>query len=132
MKFNIDRYSKYSPLILRASISFVFLWFGFSQITNPSQWSGMVPSYASIVPLSATTLVLIHGVFEFVFGLLLGLGMFTRISALLLGLNLLHTVYILGYGPTAVRDFGIALATLSIALRGRDDNCLDRYIFRKR
>lgn len=117
--------SKYASIVLRTGIAIVFLWFGFSQINNPAQWTGMVPGYASIIPLSTITLIYFNGVFEIVFATLLLLGIYTRLTALLLAIHLFHIVTIVGYGAIGARDFALALATLSIFLNGPDEFCLD-------
>ncbi len=124
----IEKYSKYAPCILRSGIAIVFLWFGFSQLINPSGWTRMIPSYASWVPLSTINLIYLHGIFEILLATLLLLGLYTRTAALLLTLNILHITWIVGYGPTGARDLAISLATLSIFLHGKDEYCLDNYI----
>lgn len=129
---NIDKIAKYSPLLLRTSIGIVFLWFGFSQLKNPSSWTRMVPEYAtSIIPIQITNLIFVHGLFEIILAILLILGLYTRTASLLLGLNLLHITTIVGYGPTGARDFALFLATLSIFLHGADKFCLDNLIKKK-
>lgn len=119
------KFSRYSPLILRTAIAIVFLWFGFSQLKNPAQWARMLPSYALSLGMSVNSLIYLHGIFEIVFAILLLLGFYTRFASLLLGLNLLHIVFIVGYGPIGARDLALAIATFSIFLRGADKFCLD-------
>ncbi len=122
-----------SPFVLRVGISIVFLWFGFSQLKNPVQWARMIPEYAtSLSPFSANTLVYMHGILEISMATLLLLGLYTRTASLILALNLFHIVLIVGYGPIGARDFALALATLSIFLRGADDFCLDKKISEKK
>ena len=108
---------KFAPLVLRAGIALVFLWFGYQQITDPSAWVGMIPEwYTSTFNLSAQTLVLINGWFEIVFGALLLLGFKTKLVSFLLTLHMFHITYTVGYNGIGVRDFGLAMATLSIFL----------------
>ncbi len=71
-------------------------------------------------------LIFFNGLFETFFGTLLAIGFYTRLSALLLGLHLFTIIINLGYNDIAVRDFGLALITLSITLRGADKWCLDK------
>ncbi len=126
-------FKKYSPLLLRVGISMVFLWFGFSQIKNPSNWTGMMPEYIqSAISLPPNTLIYINGAFEIMFAVLLLIGFFTRTASLLLTLHLFHIVTIVGYGAVGARDFALALATFSIFLRGRDEFCLDELLAEKR
>ncbi|HEY9703533.1 MAG TPA: DoxX family membrane protein, partial [Allocoleopsis sp.] len=75
--------------------------------------------------VSAETVVFLNACFELIFAVLLGLGIFTRISALLLGLHLLGITIHVGFNPTGARDFGLALATLVIAMFGSDSLCLE-------
>lgn len=135
MKFNLERFlgektdkiKRFSPLVLRTGIAIVFLWFGFSQLSNPSAWTRMMPEYVqTIIPIGANNLIFLNGFVEIVLAILLLLGLYTRTVSLLLTLHLLHIVTILGYGATAARDLALAIATFSIFLHGADDFCLDR------
>jgi uncharacterized membrane protein YphA (DoxX/SURF4 family) len=118
---------KFSPLLLRIGISLAFIWFGFTQLNNPGGWVGLIPDYVLSIGISAKTLVLFNGVFDLVFGILLLIGIYVRPVSLLLGIHLLHTSLVLGLSPSGVRDFALALATLSIFLNGPDDFCIKRF-----
>ena len=118
MKIN----SEYGKILLRITISLVFLWFGINQILSPSDWVDFVPAFASVI-VNAKTLVLVNGVFEIIFGLMLLTGIYVRISALLLGLHLMGIATSLGYGALMIRDLGLSFATLSISLLGPDKWC---------
>lgn len=110
----IDNLSKYSPLVLRIAIGFVFIWFGWSSIFQTDMWVRLVPEWATAL-LSAAALVKIHGVVELVFGVFVVVGVYTRISALILFLSILHTVFLVS-GPTQARDISITIATLALAI----------------
>lgn len=128
MKFQLNSLQQYAPTVLRVGVSSVFLWFAFQQLTNTASWTGFVPDLAvALSGLSAETLVLFNGVFEAVFGLALFAGFYTRLAATLLSLHLFHLVFVVGYNAIGVRDFGLAIATLSIALAEADRWTLDRY-----
>ena len=127
----MEKLKKYAPLILRTGIAIVFLWFGFSQIKNPAQWAGMIPSYASFLPFEQTTLIYFNGGFEIIFATLLLLGLLTRFVSFLLGLHLLHIVTLVGYGAIGARDLALAIATFSIFLNGADEFCLDKILKRR-
>lgn len=118
---------QYAPATLRIGVASVFIWFGLEQLTNTYEWIGWLPEYASSLPFSATTLVYINGVFEVVFGSLLLLGLFTRTSAMLLALHMAHIISVVGYGEIGVRDFGIFMATLSLAFSGVSNFSLDSF-----
>lgn len=118
---------KISPFVLRLGLGLVFIWFGTQQLIHTSMWVGMIPDWTSFLPFTKYTLVLLNGWFEVVFALLLISGFYTRIVSLLLALHLFGITYTLGYGPIAVRDFGLSVAILSVFLYGADYYSFDRY-----
>ncbi len=122
----IEKYKEYAPLIARLSISLVFLWFGFNEIINTEVWVTWLPQFAYNLPIAPTTLVLINGTFEIIFGGLLLAGLFTRITAFLLFIHLLGIAFSVGYNDVAIRDLGLSLVTLSIFLSGPDRWCLEK------
>ncbi len=126
-----EKYQKYGATVVRVGISLVFLWFGTSQLLDPSFWIGFVPEYAKILPITVTTLVFLNGLFEVIFGILLILGLFTRISAIFLALHMAHIITVVGYNEIAVRDFGIFMGALSVFFTGSDFFTLD-YKFKTR
>ena len=104
----------------------VILWFGVQQFVHTDSWTAYVPDSAvSMTGLSVTTLVYLNAAFEVLFGLLLVIGFRARIVAFLLGLHLLDIMYIVGYGEIGVRDFGLAIATLVVAMQATDALCVD-------
>lgn len=127
----VERYQKYEGIILRTGLAVVLLWFGFSQLKDPSGWTGMIPGYVSSMFSNLNMLIYFNGAFEIFFASLLILGIFTRFTSGILFLHMIHIVTIVGYGPIAFRDLAIALALLSIFFRGADEFSLDRIIFRK-
>lgn len=114
-----------SPSILRLGMSAVILWFSLAQFLHTQQWTAYVPDSAvSMTGLSVVALVYLNAIFELVFGILLVFGIKTRLAALLLSLHLFDIMYVVGYGEIGVRDFGLALATLVVALNGPDILCI--------
>ena len=118
--------SAYGVVILRAGLVALFLWFGLSQLTAPGDWVAWVPQWTEILGLSANIVVLLNGAFEVVLGLALAVGFYTRVAALLLSLHLLFIAYEVGYNDIGVRDFSLAVATLSLALFEPDSFTLDK------
>lgn len=110
----VNSLSRFSFPVLRIGIGIVFVWFGWSALTNTDMWVRLVPDYATIFT-SAATLVKIHGAIELVFGLFLVIGFWVRWSAFILFISLVNTVFLVS-GPTRVRDIGLACAALSIFL----------------
>ena len=121
----MPRYQSYAPVVLRLGLVFVFAWFGTSQIMNPREWTALVPSWAlSISGMGALTIVHLNGYFEVVAAILLALGLFVRPIAVLLFIHLAVIASHFGLSPIGVRDIGLSLATLSLALFGADEYCL--------
>ena len=121
MKIN----KSYAPIVVRGGIALVFLWMGIDIWVHTDYWVTLLPGYVSQF-IEPQIMMLMTGVFDFVFGLLLLLGLFTRISALLMALHLIGVINTLGYNDIAVRDFGLLLATIGIFLYGPDKWCLDK------
>lgn len=106
-------------LVLRLGLAAVFLWFGFSQLFNGIAWVGFVPDWAvAFFHLPPAMIVLGNGLFEAVLGALLGMGLWVRPVALLLAFHMAAIVFELGLTPIGVRDFGLTLATIAVALLG--------------
>lgn len=112
----LARFSKYAPLVLRVGLAILVLWFGAEQLTNASAWTAWVPEWTSAIGLSPEQIVYANGTFEVVAGILLLFGFFTPIVAFLLFLHMCLITLEIGLNPTGVRDFGITVALLSLAL----------------
>ncbi|MCA9478432.1 MAG: DoxX family membrane protein [Nanoarchaeota archaeon] len=122
---------EWSPVLLRIGLSLVFLWFGASQLMNPNNFVGYLPTFLFASSM-AKAFVLANGIFEIIAGLLLLGGLFTRIVSFLLALHLMVITIELGMGETAVRDFGLSIATLAVCLGGYDSWSIDYYRKKKR
>jgi len=111
----------YAIPVLRGGLVVLFLWFGLSQVIDPSGWVAWVPEWpTALTGLSAETIVLLNGLFEMILGVMLLLGIWTRYVALLLALHLFLVAFEVGYNDIGVRDFSLAVATLALALWGDD------------
>lgn len=125
----VERNKKFAPIIVRIGLSLVFLWFGAQQMMEPNAWTGLIPNWiTSVFGISALAFIYFNALFEIIFGLCLLVGFFTRIVALLLALHLLSIMFTVGYNDVGVRDFGLAMATLSIFLFGADDWSFDKVL----
>jgi uncharacterized membrane protein YphA (DoxX/SURF4 family) len=123
---NPDRYKHLAPAVIRIGIALVFLWFGTQELTNPTDWTSYIPEAAvKLTHLSVYTLTYINGAFEALAGLLLLIGLWTRVVAALLFLHLLTILSVVGYNSIGVRDFGLAIGALSVAIFGHDTITLD-------
>jgi uncharacterized membrane protein YphA (DoxX/SURF4 family) len=104
-------------VVLRYGLAMVFLYFGFSQLMQPAVWAGIVPQWAlALSGLSGETVVRINGVFEVAAAALLLLGVWVRYVAAVLALHIAPIALTLGLEPEGVRDFGLAAASLALAL----------------
>ena len=122
---DLSKAKTFAPAILRYGLGLVYLWFGISQLVNPGNFIGYLPGFLFNSGY-AGTFVIINGVFEIIAGTLHILGIFTRIVAALLALHLIAITFDLGYGEVAVRDFGLAVATIVVFLWGVDSWCMER------
>lgn len=107
--------------ILRLSLSFVFLWFGFSQLSDVTTWTAYVPAFATAFT-DAGTLVLLNGTFEIFAGIFLAFGLFVRPLSIILGIHLLVISLSIGLTAVGVRDIGLALATISLGFMFSKEN----------
>ncbi len=114
----------YAPIIARLALSIVLLWFGINQLLNPVDFMGYLPEVLLNSQYPGLFIVL-NGIFDAGFGLLLAIGLLTKISAFAVFLHLVSIAISLGYNDIAVRDFGLALVAFSIFLRGADKWTLD-------
>lgn len=105
--------------LLRYGLSFVFLWFGFSQLSNAAVWVSFVPEWLTAF---ADPGLFVYGnaLLEIVLGSLLALGILVRPVSLILALHLFVITLEIGLTAVGVRDFGLALATLSLFFMGKD------------
>ena len=116
-----------APVVLRAGLVALFLWFGLSQLTAPGNWVSWVPEWpTTLLGLSPAVIVLLNGVFETVLGAALAVGFYTRWVSLALSLHLFFLAYELGYNDIGVRDFVLAVSTLSLSMFGPDEYTLDK------
>jgi len=125
--------NNYSRLILRIGLGLVFLYFGLSQLLNPERWTDLLPEFLNRLSLlKPETFILINGMFDTLVGLCLILGLFVRIISILAFLHLISiSLFSLGFNPSGIRDFGLALSALSLLFTDDDKFSLD-YKFGKK
>ncbi len=116
---------------LRVSLALVFLYFAFMQLSDPGSWSSFVPERFKVSGISANNIVLLNGFVELVLGMFLIIGLYTRFASLILGIHLIGIAFSIGFNPLGVRDFGLALATISVFLFGPDRYTLDYRLAKK-
>ena len=110
---------------IRVALALVFLYFGFQQALHPNDWASMVPQALTSHYITATNIVMLNSLLEFILGTFLLIGLYTRFAALILGLHLVGITFSLGFNPVGVRDFGLAITTLALYWHGADQYTLD-------
>jgi len=119
-----ERLAGYAPAVLRLGLAAVYAWFGVSQLTNPNAWTGLVPGWATALSgLNTLTIVHLNGWFELLAALAIGIGVYVRPIAALLFLHLVVITTHLGLNAIGVRDFGLSISTLAVALFDTDRYC---------
>lgn len=113
-----------SRQILRFSFVFLFLWFGWQQITSPNTWLGFLPDWTGYLPVPGEILVQANGWFEIVAAIFLALGIYTRIVSFILSIHLLVIAAETG-GAIGIRDTILGAAVLALSLSEPDDWTLD-------
>lgn len=109
-------------LILRLSMAAVYLFFGFSQLFDGVNWVGMVPEWAvNLLHIPPAMIVLGNGLLEVLLGALLIANVLTRWVAIILAAHLMVIAAEFGFTPLGARDFGLSLATLSLAFLGQEE-----------
>ncbi|MCG3772790.1 MAG: hypothetical protein JW384_04009 [Nitrosomonadaceae bacterium] len=120
----MGKYDSLVPLVLRVGMAAVFAWFGLHQLFDPSSWIAFVPSFMTNPWITSESIVLVNGWAEVVGAFLLLIGFQTRPVALLLSLHMLFITIETG-GAIGVRDLGITIACLALALSTIDRWTLD-------
>ena len=112
------------PVVLRLGLAAVFVWFGVSQLLDPGAWIGFVPAFIIHSPIKPETVINLNGWFEMAGAVLLVIGWWVRPVALILAIHLAFIAIETG-GAIGVRDFGLTIACLALALASPDSWTLD-------
>lgn len=108
------------------------MWFAIAQLQNPSGWVSYLPDFLQhLTFITPVTIILLNGVFELLAGTFLIIGMYIRVSAFLLGVHLFGIAFAMGMTAIGVRDFGLSLVTIAVAVAGSDAFSLDGLLDRK-
>lgn len=89
----------------RFGIGFVFVYFGATSIIAPDAFSRLVPDFISSI-IDPNLVVVIHGLFETIFGFFLAFGLFGRLPIIVLTILIIPTILSVS-GFTRIRDIGI-------------------------
>ncbi len=127
IKQDIDLANK----VLRIGLGSTILWFGLSQVINPSNWIGYLQVWSfNLTFISTITLVYFNAFFEILTSLLLIFNQYTKFFSILLSLHMLVIIFHLGYNNIAVRDFGIMIGFLALIFISENKGILDKYLKR--
>jgi uncharacterized membrane protein YphA (DoxX/SURF4 family) len=110
--------AEWAPVVGRAMLGLVFIWFGFHELEHPGSWTQYVPVISESSTL-AIVAVLMHGWVLFVLGFGLIAGIEPRWAAALSSVIMLEIVISLivtGLSDTAMRDVGVL--GLAVCLTG--------------
>jgi len=124
------RREEFSKIILRLSLSLVFLYFGALQAMNPTKWTMFVPEFITNI-ISANNIVLFNGILEITLGIFLLFGLFTKISSLILSVHLIAITISVGFNTIGISDFGLSMAALAIFFNGIDVFSIDNLLIKK-
>ncbi|MCF7834294.1 MAG: hypothetical protein K9L98_01870 [Candidatus Pacebacteria bacterium] len=106
--------------VLGLFLGFVVIWFGIQEVSDPKGWVSFVPSFID-VGVSATNLVMIHGVVLIIAGASLILNWYRKWSSLVVFVLLVNIVVTIvqskGLNAIAVRDIGLMGMALALFLR---------------
>lgn len=115
-----------STLVLRIGIASVYLWFGIQQFLHVDEWTGYLPEWTNkITFLTQSQFIYVNATMEIILVTFLLIGFFTRISAFILAIHLAIITYEMGFTAVGVRDFGLTMATLAIALAPVSTHSID-------
>jgi uncharacterized membrane protein YphA (DoxX/SURF4 family) len=120
----------YGKLILKVGLGIVFIYFGVNQIMNPEMWVDLLPSFLNNLNFfQPESLIFLNGTFDILVGFCLILGLFLKIISVLAFLHLISIfIFSLGFTQSGIRDFGLALASLSLFFSEDDKFSLSRFL----
>lgn len=114
--------------LLRFSFSYLFFWFGVSQLINPERWVSFIPEFApSLTGLHPETLVLLNGWSEITLAFFLIIGLNQKIVSIILAIHVLAIATNTG-GALGVRNLVLGLSCLSLAFLPSSYFSLDEYL----
>ena len=111
--YNNINSQKIGLYILRLGLAFIFLWFGFSQISDVTTWVSFVPTFLGNF-INPAFLVLGNGIFEILAGTLLSFNILVKPISILLGVHLFFIAVSIGLTSVGVRDIGLAIASIAL------------------
>ncbi len=109
-------FKKLSPiLILRIGLGLTLLYASLHMFFDPVSWIGFVPRWIGQI-VDAQTFLTIHSAFELLLAILLLFGIFLSAASLVAFLDFASILVFYGVDDITFRDFGLALAALTLFL----------------
>lgn len=102
-------------IVLRVGLGGTLAYAGTSILANTQNWIGFIPNWlVSISPIDAYSLLIGHGIFELILGLMLVFGILTKLSSLVAFFDMLFIVVFVGIDLVTFRDFGLLMSALAL------------------
>lgn len=114
--FDDSNIKKLDPIVLlRIGLGGTMVYAGTSIIANTQAWLGFIPQWIlNISPIDGMSLLIGHGVFELILGLLLVFGVLLKLSSLVAFFDLLFIIVFVGVDLVTFRDFGLLMMALAL------------------
>lgn len=130
----VGRYTSHADVVLRVGLGVLILLAGVHKLIAPGVWSPYAPPLVEALwPLALDPTMILFGLSEVLFGLVLIRGVYTTVFAALTTISLLGTVGILTVGAVQtgrhvdvlIRDVGLTALALGVTLRAASDGTSD-------
>ena len=118
----------WEALFLRTGLGGVFFFFGLDKLPHPERWVIYYPIFLKSTGIHPYFILKIQGIMEVCLGLSLLAGFFTRLAAVLAAFFLIGVIWVLGWDPIAIRDFGLFFSAAALAVSGPGQWSLDEAI----
>jgi len=116
----------YAEYILRFGLGVVFIWIGILVLKSPEGWGAYMQPWAQELLISPIkTTMIIAGVADILFGILLFSGKLTWLGALLGSLHLIVIVVTVGLNEIGLRDLGILVGSVALFFLSFPDEWVD-------
>ncbi len=103
----------HGTIILRIGLAAVFAFFCVTQLLDPQPYTGYLPLSLQRMA-NPTFFIYANAVLDGLLAIAIGFSILTRVAPLIGFVHLLSIAVSMGLNDVAVRDFGLALACLSL------------------
>lgn len=122
----VGQYATHADAVLRVGLGVLILLAGAHKLVAPGVWAAYTPPpVEALWPVALDPTMVLFGVSEVLFGLVLIVGAYTTVFAALTAVSLLGTVLVLAVGAVQtgrhvdvlIRDVGLTVLALGVTLR---------------